>query len=78
MTIEPHGLCLHYVPTKVLNKDFFSAAEPPERSQRSGTAQASRNTTNRTNRTNTTNTTARCYRHEATATKPTQLSQWPQ
>ena len=41
---EPHGLCLHYVPTKVLNKYFFSAAKPPEQSQRSGVAQVWRHT----------------------------------
>ena len=37
---EPHGWAEHpsevstNVPTKVSNKDFFSEAEPPERSQR--------------------------------------------
>ncbi len=44
LKIEPHGLCLHYVPTKVLNKYFFSAAKPPEQSQRSGVAQVWRHT----------------------------------
>ena len=40
LEIEPHGGAeppsevSTNVPTKVSNKDFFSAAEPPERSQR--------------------------------------------
>ena len=57
--IEPHGgaaapfYVSTNVPTKVSNKDFFSAAEPPERSQRSVAARREPKTgrTRRTGRT---------------------------